>query len=73
MSSSVGHVYRPSSFWLGPNYVVWLAAEKNFYLWLTVEKMHAFALFNNRYVQLSGCSNINLRPWLTAQIQKLVH
>ena len=45
---------------LGPNFVVRLAAEKNFYLQLTVEKKHAFAFFNNKYLWPHGYSNRNL-------------
>ena len=40
-------MYRVYGLRLGPNFVVRLAADKNFYLQLTVEKMHAFAVFND--------------------------
>ena len=42
---------------LGPNSVVRLATEKIFYLPLTVEKMHAFAVFSNKYLRPYGCSD----------------
>ena len=40
-------MYRVYGLRLDPNFVVRLAADKNFYLQLTVEKMHAFAVFND--------------------------
>ena len=42
---------------LGPNFVVRLAADKNFCLQLTVEKMQAFAVFNDRNLWPYGCSD----------------
>ena len=36
-----------------------VAAGKNFYLRLTVEKMHAFAVFNDKYLRSNGCSDTN--------------
>ena len=36
---------RVCGFWLYLNFEVRLAVDKNFYLGLTVEKMHAFAVF----------------------------
>ena len=44
---------------LGPNFAVRLAAENNFCLWLTVEKMHALAVFNYKYFRPYDCSNTN--------------
>ena len=41
-------------------FVVWLAVVKIFYLRLTVKKMYAIAVFNNKYLQPYGCSNTNL-------------
>ena len=35
------------------------AADKNFYLRLTVEKMHAFAVFSDKYLRSYGCSDTN--------------
>ena len=42
-----------------PNFVVRPAAEKNFYLRLTVEKMHAFAVFSNKCLRTCGGNNTN--------------
>ena len=36
-----------------------LAADNNFYLWLTVEKIHAFAVFNDKYLRPYRCSDRN--------------
>ena len=44
---------------LGPNFIVRLAAGQNFYLRLTVKKIHAFAVFSNKYLWTYGCSNTN--------------
>ena len=38
-------MYRACGLWLSPNFGEQLTAEKNFYLRLTVEKMHALAVF----------------------------
>ena len=50
-------MYRVCGLRLGPNFVLWLAADKNFYLWLTVEIMHAFAVFSDKYLRPYGCSD----------------
>ena len=52
-----GVIYRVSGLRLLPNFVVRLVADKNFYLRLTVEKMHAFAVFSDRYLRPCGCSD----------------
>ena len=44
-------MYRVCGLRLGPNFEVLLTAEKNFYLRLTVEKIHAFAVFNEIYLR----------------------
>ena len=49
--------YRVSGLRLGPNFVVRLAADKIFHLRLTVEKMHASAVFSNKYLRPYGCSD----------------
>ena len=36
-----------------------LAADKDFYLRLTVEKMHAFEVFSDKYLRRYGCNNTN--------------
>ena len=41
---SVEAMYRVCGLQLGPNFVVRLATSKNFYLRLTVEKMHVLAV-----------------------------
>ena len=46
-------MYKVCRLRLGPNFGIRPAAGKNFSLWLTVEKMRAFAVFNDKY----------LRPW----------
>ena len=56
---------------LGANFAVLLAADKNFYLRLMVEKIHAFAVFNDKDLQLCGCSDKILRLRSTVQILKL--
>ena len=48
-----GHLH----FATGSEFVVPVAADKNFYLRLTVEKMHVLAVFSDKYLQLCGCSN----------------
>ena len=53
-------MYRVSGLRLGLNFVVRLAADKNFHLWLTVEKMHAFAVFNDKYLRPCDRSDTNL-------------
>ena len=40
----------------GPNVGVRPKADKNFYLWLTVEKIHAFAFFTKKHLWPYGCS-----------------
>ena len=56
----MGVIYRICGLQLGPNFVVRLAADKNFYLSLTVVKMHAFAVFNDKCLRPYGCSDTNL-------------
>ena len=55
----MGVKYRVCSLVLGPNFVVLLAAGKNFYLPSTVEKMHVFAVFKDKYLRIYGCSDTN--------------
>ena len=43
----------------GVIYRVRMTAGKNFYLRLTVEKVHAFAVFMERYLRSYGCNNTN--------------
>ena len=53
-------MYRVCGLRLGPNFAVRLSADKNFYLQLTVEKMHAFVVFGDKYLRPYGCSHTNL-------------
>ena len=43
------------------NFIIIFAADKNFYLRLTVEKVHAFLILNDKYLRLHGCSDTNFR------------
>ena len=54
-----GVIYRVCSLRLGPNFVVQLAVDKKFYLRSTFEKMQAFSVFSNKYLQSYGCSDSN--------------
>ena len=54
-----GVMYRVYGLRLGLNFVAGLATDNNFYVWLTVEKMHAFAVFNDFILRLYGCSDTN--------------
>ena len=40
-------------------------ADKNFYLQLTVEKMHPFAIFTNKYLRPCGYSGDNFTAMVT--------
>ena len=53
-NSTKGVMYR-----VCPNFEVRLTAEKNFYLRLRVERMHAFSVFTEKYLRSHGCSGIN--------------
>lgn len=52
-------MYRFYGLRLGPNFWVRAATDKNFYLLLTVEKIYAFAVFTEKYLQPYGYSDIN--------------
>ena len=52
-------MYRVCSLLLGPNFGVRLTADKNFYLRLSVEKMHAFAVFTGQFLRSYDCSGTN--------------
>ena len=54
-----GVMYRVCGLRLGRNIGVREAAGKKSYLWLTVDKMHAFAGFTKKYLQPYGCSGTN--------------
>ena len=50
-------MYRVGGLRIGPNFKGRLVADKNFYLQLTVEKMHALAVFSDKYLRSYGCSD----------------
>ena len=52
-------MYRVYGFQLGPNFKVQLTAEKNICLRLTVDKMHAFADFTEKYLRPYGFNGTN--------------
>ena len=52
-------MYKVCSLRLGPNFRVCSAADKKFYLRLTVEKMCGFAVFTDKYSSPCGCSGTN--------------
>ena len=52
-------MYRVCGLQLGPNFVSRLTAENYFYLRLTVEKMYALAICNNKYLRSSSYSDTN--------------
>ena len=54
-----GVKYRVCGLWLCPNFGVRLRGDENVYLPLTAEKMHAFDIFTENYLQWCGCSDTN--------------
>ena len=56
---NLGGMYRVFGLRLGPNFVAWLAADENFYLRLTVEKLYGFAVFYDKYLRPYGCNDTN--------------
>ena len=52
-------MHRVYGLRISPNFEVQLATDKNFYLRLTVEKMHAYAVLNDKCLQSYGCSDNN--------------
>lgn len=58
-------MYRVLGLRLGPIVVVRLAAAKNFCLQLTAEKIRALAVFEDKYLQLYGCSDWNVTATAT--------
>ena len=55
----LGVIYRVCGLRLGSNFGLGLTMKKNFYLQLTVEKMHAFAVFTKKYLRSYGSSVTN--------------
>ena len=66
----LGVMYRVCGLLLGPNFGVRLRVEK-FYLRLTVGKMHAFAVFNKKYLRLHGCIGPNFTATVNCRNLKL--
>ena len=64
-----GHV---QDLWFESGSKFWGAAysDKNFYLRLTVEEMHAFAVFTGKYLRSTAVATPILRLQLTVQVQK---
>ena len=52
-------MYRVYGLRLGPNFEVWPAGDKHFYLRLIFEKMIAFAFFTENNLWPYGCSGTN--------------
>ena len=52
-------MYKVFGLWLGPNFGVRSATDKQFYFRLMVEKMHAFAVFTKKYLRLYGSGDTN--------------
>ena len=55
----MGILHRVYGLKLSPNFAVRLAADKNFHLRLTIEKMHTFVVLNDEYLRRYGCSDTN--------------
>lgn len=55
----MGIFHRVYGLKLSPNFAVRLAADKNFHLRLTIEKMHTFVVLNDEYLRRYGCSDTN--------------
>ena len=63
-------MYRVCNFRMDPNLVVRLAADKNFYLRLTVENAHAFEIFNYKYLRPYLCNDTNFLAVIKCAISK---
>ena len=44
---------------MGPIFEVWQMSEKNLYVRLTIEKMHAFVVFTKKYLLPCVCGGTN--------------
>lgn len=62
---------RVCGLWWSPNFMERLATEKNFYVMLTVQKMHPFAVFNENIYGHTAVPTPILQLRLCVQIQKL--
>lgn len=56
-----GAMYRVCGSRLDPNFGVWPAVGKDFYLQLRSEKMHVLAVFIDKYLRPCSCSSPNFR------------
>ena len=65
-------MYSVCVLWLWSNYGVWPAADKKCYLQLTVEKMHAFAVFTDKYLRPYGCNDSNFTATVNCVNSKTV-
>ena len=66
-----GTCYRVYGLRLGPNFGVRPVADKNFYLRLTVEKMHALVVFTEKSLPPYDCSGTNFTTVVNCTVQKL--
>ena len=64
-------MYTVCDLWLGPNFGVRLTAVKNFYLRLTVEKIHAFAVFTGKYLRSYGCDGTKFTAMVKCTNRKI--
>ena len=67
----MGVMCRVCGLRMSSNFGVWLTANKNFYLQLTVEKMHAFAVFTEKYLGSYGCNGTNFTDMVVCTNQKM--
>lgn len=67
----MGIMFRVCSLQLGPNFGARLAADKNFYLRLAVEKSDAFAAFTEKYLRSYGCTGTNFTATVKCRNLKL--
>ena len=54
-------MFSVCGLWLDPNIGVRPAADKKFYLGLTVDKMHAFVVFTEKLLRPNDCSDANFK------------
>ena len=63
-------MYRVCGLWLATNFGARLAADKNFYLRLAVEKKSAFVVSTNTYLRPCGCSGTNVTAAVDSKYPK---
>ena len=64
-------MFRVCGLRLGTNFGAWPAADKNFYLRLTVEKIRTIAVFTENVYGHAALVALILRLRLTVNIQKI--